>query len=128
MSAALQCAETSHVLRLSSDGLLVLCVVGPRGVLVIERAGFQAAVQDADQAVAELAERGVVSRAAGAELVVVGPCAGRGTQRAERLPVQCGGQALGADEPGRDHGPFPGRTGDRRGAGVVLAGPRVAVA
>ncbi len=38
--------------------------------------GLKAAVQDADQAVAELAECGVVTDAAGAELVVVGAGAG----------------------------------------------------
>jgi hypothetical protein len=45
-------------------------------------------VQDADQAVAELAERGVVADAAGAELVVVGAGAGRGAQRGECLTVE----------------------------------------
>jgi hypothetical protein len=38
----------------------------------VGRVGLEAAVQDADEAVAELAERGVVADAAGAELVVVG--------------------------------------------------------
>jgi hypothetical protein len=53
--------------------LILLGVVGPGDVLVVELAGLEAAVQDPDQPVAELAERGVVSGAAGAELVVVGP-------------------------------------------------------
>jgi hypothetical protein len=51
---------------------LILVVVPPGGVLVVESAGFEAAVEDADQAVGELAEGGVVALAAGAELVVVG--------------------------------------------------------
>jgi hypothetical protein len=40
-----------------SSGLLVVfvVVVGPGGVLVVEGAGFEAAVQDADESVAELA-------------------------------------------------------------------------
>ena len=59
---------------MSSGSLLILLgVVGPGDVLVVELAGLEAAVQDPDQPVAELAERGVVSGAAGAELVVVGP-------------------------------------------------------
>jgi hypothetical protein len=46
--------------------------VRPGGVLVVAGTGFHAAVQDADQAVAELAQCGVVAFAAGAQLVVVG--------------------------------------------------------
>jgi hypothetical protein len=41
-------------------------------VLVVAGGGLQAAAQDADQPVAELAQRGAVALAAGAELVVVG--------------------------------------------------------
>jgi hypothetical protein len=53
-----------------------LPLVCPGGVFVVDGAGFEAAVQDADEAVAELAERGVVADAAGTELVVVGAGAG----------------------------------------------------
>jgi hypothetical protein len=53
--------------------------VGPGGVFLVEAAGFEAAVQDADKPVAELAQRGVVAFAAGAEGVVVG--AGAGVRR-----------------------------------------------
>jgi hypothetical protein len=59
--------------ELSSCSLLIFLVVAPGGVLVITGAGLQTAVQDADQAVAELSEGGVVAGAAGAEFVVVGP-------------------------------------------------------
>jgi hypothetical protein len=44
----------------------------PRRWFRVDGAGGEAAVQDADQAVAQLAERGVVAGAAGARLVVVG--------------------------------------------------------
>jgi hypothetical protein len=53
----------------------------PCGRFAVVGAGFQAAVQDADEAVADLAERGVVAEAAGALLVVVGAGSGRGGQR-----------------------------------------------
>ena len=55
-----------------SSSFLLILVVCPSGVLVVAGAGFQAAVQDADQPVGELAQRGVVGLAPGAELVVVG--------------------------------------------------------
>ena len=62
---------------LSSGSLLILLgVVVPGDVLVVEPAGFEAAVQDPDESVAELAQRGVVAGAAGADGVVVGPSAG----------------------------------------------------
>jgi hypothetical protein len=41
--------------RISRGLLLIFHVVGPGGVLVIAGSGFQAAVQDADQPVAQLA-------------------------------------------------------------------------
>src|ERR1039457_5427663 len=52
------------------------CVVRPGGRLVVEGAGFEAAVLDADEAVGELAQGGVVLGAAGALVVVVGACPG----------------------------------------------------
>ena len=45
-------------------------------VLVIVRAGLEASVQDADEAVAELTQGGLVPGAAGADVVVVGAGAG----------------------------------------------------
>jgi hypothetical protein len=53
--------------------------------LVVVGAGLEAAVQDADESIAELAERGAVAGAAGAELVVVSAGAGRIGQCLERL-------------------------------------------
>ena len=61
---------------LSSSLLILFVVVSPGGVLVVVRAGFQAAVEDADQAVGELAQRGVVAGVSPAEFVVVGAGAG----------------------------------------------------
>ncbi|MFD9192283.1 hypothetical protein ACFWCA_29135 [Streptomyces phaeochromogenes] len=61
---------------MSSGNLLILLVVRPGGVFVVRGAGLEAAVQDPDEPVAELAERGPVAYAAGALLVVVGAGAG----------------------------------------------------
>jgi hypothetical protein len=47
----------------------------PGGALVVERAGFEAVVDDADQPVADLAEGGLVANSAGAQGVVVGAAA-----------------------------------------------------
>jgi hypothetical protein len=68
-SARLAACETSHGVRTSSD---VLVEGGPGGVFVVESVALQAAVEDADEAVGELAQGGVVVLAAGGELVVVG--------------------------------------------------------
>jgi hypothetical protein len=46
--------------------------VGPGGCLIVEGAGFEASVQDADEPVGEAAEGVVVLDAAGAEVVVEG--------------------------------------------------------
>ena len=58
-------------------------VLWPGGRFVVEGAGFEAAVQDAGEAVGELAQGGVVPGAAGALVVVAGACAG-GAWRAEK--------------------------------------------
>ena len=50
--------------------------VRPGGCLVVEGAGFEAAVEDADEPVGELAQGSVVLGAAGALGVVEGPGAG----------------------------------------------------
>ena len=65
--------QTSQVLTTSSS-----CVedVGPGGVLVVVGVGLEAAVEDADEAVGELAEGGLVADVAGSELLVVGACSG----------------------------------------------------
>lgn len=50
--------------------------VSPGGVLVVEGAGFQALVEDADVAVGHSAKCGLVADLSGAQLVVVGAGAG----------------------------------------------------
>ena len=60
----------------------------PSGVLVVVGAGLDAAVQDADEPVRELPQRGVVAALPGPERVVVRLCAGRCTERGERLLVE----------------------------------------
>jgi hypothetical protein len=60
----------------SREGFGVCQGTWPGGRFVVAGTGFQAAVQDADEAVAELAEGGVVAEAAGALLVVVGAGSG----------------------------------------------------
>src|SRR6266540_6061793 len=105
---------------MSSSGLVE--VVRPGGRLVVGCAGFEASVEDADESVGELAQGGVVAGAAGALPVVVGPGAWRVAQRRERLGHQGVDEPVVVHEPGRDGLLLPGRTGDRAGRGVVLAG------
>jgi hypothetical protein len=61
---------------LSSSILLILVVVFTGGVLVLDGAGLEAAVEDAHEPVGQLAEGGVVALAAGTELVVAGAGSG----------------------------------------------------
>lgn len=63
----------------------LLDTVRPCGCFVVAGTGLQAAVQDADEPVGELAQCGVVFGAAGCELVVVSTGAGRGIERGEGL-------------------------------------------
>jgi hypothetical protein len=51
-------------------------VVAPGGVFVVGRVGPQAAVEDADEAVGDLTQGGLVADVAGAELLVVGTGSG----------------------------------------------------
>ena len=75
-------------------------VVRPGGRLVVGGAGLEASVQDADEPVGELAQRGVVAGAAGALPVVVGAGAGRAAQRRERLGHQRVDEPVVVHEPG----------------------------
>src|ERR1019366_403088 len=106
----------------SREGFGVCGGTWPGGCFVVAGAGFQAAVQDADEAVAELAQGGVVAEAAGALPVVVGTGSGGCGQRGAGLGVQGVGEPVVADEPGQDDFAAAGRAGDGAGAGVVLAG------
>ena len=69
-AAALRCSQSDipWFLLSSCGGLLV----GPGGGLVVGGAGLEAAVQDADQPVPELAQRCVMTDPTGAQGVVVG--------------------------------------------------------
>src|SRR5918994_5382019 len=97
-------------------------VMRPGGCLVVGRAGFEAAVQDADKPVGELAQRGVVVGATSALPVVVGPGARRDPQRRERLGHQRVDEPVVVHEPGSDDLLLTRGAGDRAGGGVVLAG------
>src|SRR5579859_2059877 len=103
-------------------------VVGPGGCLVVEGAGFEASVEDADEPVGDFAQGGVVAGAAGAFGVVEGPGAGRGVQGGEGLGHERVSEPVVADEPGGDGLPLPRRAGERGGGGVVLAGLAAGVA
>src|SRR5258707_5768238 len=97
-------------------------VVRPGGGLVVEGAGFEASVQDADEPVGEFAQGSVVLGAAGAFGVVEGAGARRGAQGGEGLGHECVGEPVVADEPGGDDLLLPRGAGDGGGGGVVLAG------
>src|SRR5258708_38545488 len=97
-------------------------VVRPGGCLVVEGAGFEASVQDADEPVGDLAQGGVVFGAAGALGVVQGPGAGRDAEGGGGLGHERVGEPGGADEPGPDGLLLARGAGDRGGGGVVLAG------
>src|SRR5487761_1738852 len=102
--------------------LMDVFLLGPGGCLVVGGAGLEAAVEDADEAVGELAEGRVVLGAAGTFGVVEGAGAGRGGQGAQSLGHQRVGEPVVADEPGGDDLLLPRRAGDGGGSGVVLAG------
>ena len=91
-----QCALSAADIPCSveSSGLGVMAA---SGVFVVDGPGLQAAVKDADEAVAELAEGSLVTDAAGAQRLVVGAGAGGGRERAERLAHQRVDQAVGRD-------------------------------
>src|SRR6266516_1080000 len=61
-------------------------VLRPGGGLVVEGAGLEAAVQDADEPVGELAQRGPVAGAACALLVVVGAGSGEAFKAVKAWP------------------------------------------
>jgi len=114
--------------------LPVMTIPSPRGHWPVRaRVGSRlfatkTAVQDADEAVRELPQCGVVGGAAAAELVVVGAGAGGAAQGGEGLAAE------GVEEPvvvhvtGVDSSAPAGGAGDGAGAGVVLAGAGSGVA
>jgi hypothetical protein len=66
---------------------VILCAVGPGGVFVVDGAGLEAAVEDADESVAGGVEGLVVEVAGGAVVVVEGSGAGAAADGAEGLGV-----------------------------------------
>src|SRR5450755_916991 len=96
----------------------------PGGCLVVECAGFEASVQDADEPAGELAQGGVVLGgvvlggvvlgAAGALSVVQGPGAGRGSQSREGLGPERINEPVVVNEPGGDGLLLARRAGERR--------------
>src|SRR6476619_6331560 len=102
---------------MSSDGG---CVVLPGGVLVVVGAGLEAAVQDADQPVRELAQSGVVANLPGSERVVIQPRARGCTKRRERLLVERVAESTVRRIPGQHDGLLPRGPGDRALPRVVF--------
>src|SRR6266702_6831410 len=100
------------------------CVLRPGGRLVVEGAGLEASMLDADEAVGELAQGGVVLGAAGALVVVVGACSGGGLEGGEGLAHESAGEPVVVHVPGQHGFLLAGLAGDGAGAGVVLAGLR----
>src|SRR6266852_938668 len=105
----------------------ILAPVRPGGGLVVQGAGLQASVQDADQPVRQSPQRVVVFDSAGAEAVVEGAGAGRGGQGSEGLRVQRVDEPVVVDEPGSDDFLLARGAGDRGGGGVVPSGLAVGV-
>jgi hypothetical protein len=93
----------------SGAGELVLGAVGPGGGLAVGGAGREAAVEDADEAVAEGAEGLVAGVAGRAVLVVAGAGAGAGGEGGEGPEIDRVGEVLAADVAGQD-GPFRARS------------------
>jgi hypothetical protein len=79
----------------------VLGSVGPGGVLVVDGAVSETAVEDADEAVPERSEGLMVGETLVALVVVEGAGTGAGAQRAERPLVDGIREAPVSDEPGQ---------------------------
>ena len=99
-------------------------VVLPGDVLVVDGAGLEAAVQDADKSVRELPQGCVMGDVPGAERVVVGPCIRGCAERGEGLQVPRGGEAAVGGVAGQHDALLARGAGDRALPRVVLAGTR----
>ena len=87
--------------------------MGPGGVFVVVGSGLYAAVEDADEAVAERSERLMMEVAAGASVVLEGAAAGAGGDRTECPVIDRVVEAAVANVP-CEHGTFlAGRDGER---------------
>ena len=80
-------------------------MVLPGGVLVVEAAGLEAAVEDADELVGELAQGRVVADVPATQRVVVDPAIH--AQRSEGLQVQRGTEAAVGGVAGQHDGFLP---------------------
>lgn len=96
----------------SGIGDFLVLAVGPGGVFVVEGPGSEAAVQDADETVAEGSEGLVVGVAEGASVVVERSGAGAVGERAERPLVDGIREAAVADEPGQSDAAVARSAGD----------------
>ena len=118
--------KTPHDSMASSGELFPSRVVAPSDDLVVEGVIPEAAVQVADEAVAEGAQRLVVRIAGGAAPIVERSAAWAALQRAQRPSADGVVEPPVADE-ARSHGVLAsGCYGQRRRAGVVPAGERQA--
>src|SRR4029453_16024201 len=102
-----------------------LAPVGPGAQFVIAGAVAEAAMQDADQPIAQGAQSLMVGGASGALLVVVGTGARRAGKRAEGPQVAGVGEALVAGHAGQYNLAGARGAGDGGGARIGLAGLRV---
>lgn len=87
--------------------------MAPGGGFVVGGAGGQATVEDADEAVGQGSQGGVVRGFSCAVVVVVGPCSGRAGQCRDGLLVQGIGQPPVTGVAGQDHAFEAGCSGDR---------------
>src|SRR5664279_164724 len=97
-------------------------LVVPGECFVVGMAGLEAAVEDADPAVGELAQCGLVADVPGAEGLVVGLAAGGAPHRAEGPLLQRVAESFVAGVAGHNDLLGPGGSGDGGRAGVGLAG------
>src|SRR5713226_2263838 len=97
----------------------------PSEVLAVDLAVGQAAVQDADQAVAESASRLMMSLAAGAEDVISMPGAFGASEGRERPLVASVGEPTVARDPGEHDLASTGGFGDGRRARIAFASLRI---
>ena len=104
-----------------SSSSFFVCAMRPRGCFVVRRAGFEAAVQDADLSVGELSQSCVVFCSARPLAVVVGAGSRRGFESGEGLRHERVDEPVLVHEPGGYDSLLARGSGDRAGAGVVLA-------
>lgn len=98
------------------------------GQFVAERARLEGAMEDADETVGELAQGCLVTDLSGAALVVIAAGSGRGREDSEGSAAERFDEWVVVDLASQHRLLLTRATGDRAGAGVVLAGLRAGVA